>query len=155
MTHTPIGYYAGKQRDRFIKLLQHSLQRRSEGSLANDSVQTKLIEAGFYAVSGGGKHIRAILAYSAFNAASPGEDPSSADPIACAIELIHTYSLIHDDLPAMDDDDLRRGKPTLHKAYDEATAILVGDGLQARAFELHRRCTRISATNKKSILSKC
>ena len=58
------------------------------------------------------------------------------DPLACAIELIHTYSLIHDDLPAMDDDDLRRGRATCHRAYDEATAILAGDALQALAFEI-------------------
>jgi farnesyl diphosphate synthase/geranylgeranyl diphosphate synthase type II len=68
--------------------------------------------------------------------------------LTCAIELIHTYSLIHDDLPAMDDDDLRRGKPSLHKAYDEATAILVGDGLQARAFELLANAPGLSAEQR-------
>ncbi len=73
---------------------------------------------------------------------------ANPDPVACAIELIHTYSLIHDDLPAMDDDDLRRGKPSLHKAYDEATAILVGDGLQARAFELLADAPDFSAEQK-------
>ncbi|HEY7776663.1 MAG TPA: farnesyl diphosphate synthase, partial [Kineobactrum sp.] len=78
---------------------------------------------------------------------------SALDYIACALELIHTYSLIHDDLPAMDNDDLRRGRPTLHKAYDEATAILVGDGLQARAFELVATAPALSAEQKVSMIS--
>ncbi|MEE4662002.1 MAG: farnesyl diphosphate synthase, partial [Halieaceae bacterium] len=63
-------------------------------------------------------------------------EPDALDYVACAAEMVHAYSLVHDDLPAMDDDDLRRGQPTTHKAFDEATAILVGDGLQARALEL-------------------
>ncbi|MEZ5503912.1 MAG: polyprenyl synthetase family protein [Halioglobus sp.] len=83
----------------------------------------------------GGKRIRPTLCYAAARALGLLQE-SSIDPLASALEMIHTYSLIHDDLPAMDDDDPRRGKPTLHKIYDEATAILVGDGLQARAFEL-------------------
>jgi geranylgeranyl pyrophosphate synthase len=90
-----------------------------------------------HALQAGGKRIRPLLVYAAGNAVTAA--PAAAqllDSAACAVELLHTYSLIHDDLPAMDDDDLRRGKPSLHKAYDEATAILVGDGLQARAFEL-------------------
>src|SRR5947209_8815685 len=65
-----------------------------------------------------------------------GADPALAVPAACALEMVHTYSLIHDDLPAMDDDDLRRGRPTCHKAFDEATAILAGDGLLTLAFEV-------------------
>ncbi len=90
-----------------------------------------------HALKAGGKRIRPLLVYTAGYTVSFIRKPTkSLDSAACAIELIHTYSLIHDDLPAMDDDDLRRGKPSLHKAYDEATAILVGDGLQARAFEL-------------------
>ena len=78
------------------------------------------------------------------------DDPQSIalDHAACAMELIHSYSLIHDDLPAMDDDDLRRGKPSLHKAFDEATAILVGDGLQARAFELIAQAPEIGPEQK-------
>jgi geranylgeranyl pyrophosphate synthase len=79
------------------------------------------------------------------NSSSSGE---GIDHVAAATELIHTYSLIHDDLPAMDDDDLRRGKPSLHKAYDEATAILVGDGLQARAFELIADAPDLGAEQK-------
>jgi len=87
-----------------------------------------------YASLAGGKRIRPVLVYSAGKAL--GMPPESLDPIAAAIELIHAYSLIHDDLPAMDDDDLRRGRPTCHKAFDEATAILAGDALQALAFEV-------------------
>jgi len=87
-----------------------------------------------YAVFNGGKRIRPILVY-ATGAAVGGSD-IMLDHAACAIECIHAYSLIHDDLPAMDDDDLRRGKPTCHKAFDEATAILAGDALQTLAFQI-------------------
>jgi geranylgeranyl pyrophosphate synthase len=87
-----------------------------------------------YACLGGGKRIRPILAYG--SALAVGGELAAADNAAAAIELIHSYSLVHDDLPAMDDDDLRRGKPTLHKAFDEATAILVGDALQSLAFQI-------------------
>ena len=94
--------------------------------------QARLDEAMRYAALGGGKRLRAFLVIEAaqlFDAAVVG-----ADRTAAAVEMLHAYSLVHDDLPAMDDDDLRRGKPTLHKAFDEATAILAGDALQARAF---------------------
>ena len=106
-----------------------------------------------YALQAGGKRIRPLLAYAAADAVttSPGS-VISLDNIACALELLHTYSLIHDDLPAMDDDDLRRGKPSLHKAYDEATAILVGDGLQARAFELLADAPGLSAEQRISMV---
>jgi geranylgeranyl diphosphate synthase, type II len=87
-----------------------------------------------YSVTIGGKRIRPMLAYASCEALGGSLD--QADVAAAAVELIHAYSLIHDDLPAMDDDDLRRGQPTCHKAFDEATAILAGDGLQALAFEL-------------------
>ena len=85
-----------------------------------------------YSVLDGGKRFRPVLVYA--TAQALGADLRLADAPACAVELIHAYSLIHDDLPAMDDDDLRRGKPTCHKAFDEATAILAGDALQALAF---------------------
>jgi len=101
-----------------------------------------------YAVTNGGKRIRAILVHAAASAVSTDKSPASLDYPAIAIELIHTYSLVHDDLPAMDDDDLRRGQPTLHMAYDEATAILVGDGLQARAFELLADAEGFSAAQR-------
>ncbi len=87
-----------------------------------------------YSVLGGGKRLRPVLAYA--TGKSLGLEPEQLDPIAAAIECIHAYSLIHDDLPAMDDDDLRRGRPTCHCAFDEATAILAGDALQALAFEI-------------------
>ena len=86
-----------------------------------------------YAVFNGGKRIRPLLCFAAAEAADV--PPSRADAMAAAVELIHCYSLVHDDLPAMDDDDLRRGKPTVHKAFDEATAILAGDALLTLAFE--------------------
>lgn len=87
-----------------------------------------------YSVLGGGKHLRPLLIYAAGEAL--GVDPARLDGPAAAVEIIHAYSLIHDDLPAMDDDDLRRGRPTCHKAFDEATAILAGDALQPLAFEI-------------------
>ena len=87
-----------------------------------------------YAVLGGGKRIRPRLVYAAGRLA--GAPMESLDAAAAAVELIHAYSLIHDDLPAMDDDDLRRGRPTVHRQFDEATAILAGDALQALAFEV-------------------
>ena len=87
-----------------------------------------------YSVFNGGKRIRPLLVYAACEALEG--QPQQADAAACAVELIHAYSLVHDDLPAMDDDDLRRGQPTTHKAFDEATAILAGDALQSLAFEV-------------------
>jgi len=87
-----------------------------------------------YASLDGGKRVRPVLVYA--TGSTLGVPLQQLDGPACAIEFIHAYSLVHDDLPAMDDDDLRRGKPTCHKAYDEATAILVGDALQSLAFEV-------------------
>jgi geranylgeranyl diphosphate synthase type II len=85
-----------------------------------------------YSVMNGGKRVRPLLAYAACEAL--GGEAEHANGAACAVELIHAYSLVHDDLPAMDDDDLRRGQPTTHKKFDEACAILAGDGLQSLAF---------------------
>ncbi|MCP8464013.1 (2E,6E)-farnesyl diphosphate synthase [Pseudomonas sp. ZM23] len=95
---------------------------------------TRIYAAMRYSVVNGGKRVRPLLAYAACEAL--GGEAERADGAACAVELIHAYSLVHDDLPAMDDDDLRRGQPTTHIAYDEACAILAGDGLQALAFEV-------------------
>ncbi|ALG66716.1 (2E,6E)-farnesyl diphosphate synthase [Beggiatoa leptomitoformis] len=95
---------------------------------------TRLHEAMHYAVLNGGKRVRPLLVYLTGKALNV--NPDILDIPACAVECIHAYSLVHDDLPAMDDDDLRRGKPTCHKAFDEATAILAGDALQAHAFHL-------------------
>lgn len=97
----------------------------------------RLHEAMRYSVLGGGKRIRPVLLLAACEAV--GGDPHAALPAACATEMIHGYSLIHDDLPAMDNDDLRRGRPTNHKVYGEATAILAGDGLLTEAFILLSR----------------
>lgn len=99
-----------------------------------DKVPARLHEAMRYSVLGGGKRIRPALLFATARALGLSEDEVEA--AACAIELVHVYSLVHDDLPAMDNDDLRRGRPTCHKAYDEATALLVGDALQSLAFEL-------------------
>lgn len=107
----------------------------------------QLWQATQYSTSNGGKLIRSSL-YQAAIAAVGSLESDLIGSGAAAIELIHTYSLIHDDLPAMDDDDMRRGKPSLHRAYDEATAILVGDGLQARAFELIADAPDLSAEQK-------
>jgi geranylgeranyl diphosphate synthase type II len=94
----------------------------------------RLYQAMRYSVMNGGKRVRPLLVYAACEALQG--DIERADGAACAVELIHAYSLVHDDLPAMDDDDLRRGQPTTHKAFDEASAILAGDGLQSLAFEV-------------------
>jgi farnesyl diphosphate synthase len=95
-----------------------------------------------YAALGDGKRIRPVLVYGA--GAALGVEPARLDGPACAVELIHAYSLVHDDLPAMDDDDLRRGRPTCHRAFDEATAILAGDALQTLAFQILARAPQSS-----------
>ena len=94
----------------------------------------RLHEAMRYAAQGGGKRIRPLLVFAAGELGNA--NPKVLDAAAAAIEMIHAYSLVHDDLPCMDDDDLRRGRPTVHKAFDEATALLVGDALQTKAFEV-------------------
>ena len=104
---------------------------------ATDAWPVRLHEAMRYAVFGGGKRVRPILARAACRAA--GGDPARALEPGCALELIHTYSLIHDDLPALDDDRLRRGRPTVHVAYDEALAILAGDALLTEGFAVLAR----------------
>ena len=115
-----------------IESYQKRINHKLEGLLPSDD--SILAEAMRYSVLNGGKRLRPILVYLT---AELGEaENQSLDILAGAIELIHCYSLIHDDLPSMDDDDLRRGYPTTHKKYDEATAILAGDALQPLAFEL-------------------
>jgi farnesyl diphosphate synthase len=114
-------------------------QARTEAALARhlpgaDSIPHRLHEAMRYATLGGGKRVRPLLAFAAGELS--GADAEKLDIVACAVELIHAYSLVHDDLPCMDDDVLRRGRPTCHVEYDEATALLVGDSLQTLAFEL-------------------
>lgn len=104
---------------------------------SGDILPNRLHAAMRYIVLGEGKRIRPILVYCAGKAV--GALPEALDGPACAVELVHAYSLVHDDLPAMDDDDLRRGRPTCHRAFDEATAILVGDALQSLAFHVLSR----------------
>jgi farnesyl diphosphate synthase len=99
-----------------------------------DGAEARLVDAMRYATLGGGKRLRAFLVMESANLFSVSE--SCAARVAASVEMLHAYSLVHDDLPAMDDDDLRRGKPSTHKAFDEATAILAGDALQTRAFEV-------------------
>ena len=120
-----------------------SHSKRTEAALDKllDSAQTnppRLHEAMRYAAQGGGKRIRPLLVYAAGQLGDTDhqQKETALDAAAVAIECIHAYSLVHDDLPCMDDDDLRRGRPTVHKAFDEATALLVGDALQTRAFEI-------------------
>ena len=117
------------------------VQAQSEQALAAllpkaDTVPHKLHEAMRYTVLGGGKRIRPLLVHAsgALFSAEPNADPQTIARAAAAVEMIHAYSLVHDDMPCMDDDALRRGKPTVHIAYDEATALLVGDALQSQAF---------------------
>jgi farnesyl diphosphate synthase len=111
--------------------VEAALERRLPPS---DHPPRRLHAAMRYAVLGGGKRVRPLLAFAAGEAA--GAPPERLDAVACAVELIHAYSLVHDDLPCMDDDVLRRGKPTVHVEFDEATALLAGDGLQSAAFEV-------------------
>ncbi len=111
----------------------------------------RLYQAMRYSVMNGGKRVRPILVYAACEAL--GGDAEQADNAACAVELIHAYSLVHDDLPAMDDDDLRRGQPTTHKAFDEAAAILAGDGLQSLAFSVLAEPSAPSAETRLRMLT--
>lgn len=118
----------------WLLIHQQRVQQVLQHQLARGSVPERLRAAMQYSVLNGGKRLRPLLAYAAAEAV--GGNAEAADIPACAVELIHAYSLIHDDLPAMDDDVLRRGQPTCHVKFDEATAILAGDALQALAFEL-------------------
>lgn len=114
-------------------LSQNRVNAALEGLFAAPAPElNRLYAAMRYSVMNGGKRVRPLLAYAACEAL--GGKAEDANGAACAVELIHAYSLVHDDLPAMDDDDLRRGQPTTHKAFDEACAILAGDGLQSLAF---------------------
>jgi geranylgeranyl diphosphate synthase type II len=120
--------------------VDEALDRLCPPSGDDSPVPVRLAEAMRYSLLAGGKRLRPVLCLMAAQAS--GADPAEALPAACAVEMVHTYSLIHDDLPAMDDDDLRRGRPTCHKRFDEATAILAGDGLLTLAFEVIVRHTR-------------
>jgi geranylgeranyl pyrophosphate synthase len=132
----------------FPELLK-SWQARMELALAArlpdaEAVPARLHQAMRYSSLGGGKRIRPALVFA--TARTLGMTEQDVEAIACAIEFVHVYSLVHDDLPAMDDDDLRRGRPTCHKAYDEATAILAGDALQSLAFQVLASDPSLAAT---------
>ncbi|MCQ8128304.1 (2E,6E)-farnesyl diphosphate synthase [Methylomonas rivi] len=119
----------------YLTACQNRVERALDARLPGENIlPQKLHQAMRYTVLDGGKRTRPLLTYATGQALGLSEEV--LDGPACAVEFIHVYSLIHDDLPAMDNDDLRRGKPTCHKAYDEATAILAGDALQALAFEI-------------------
>jgi len=119
----------------YIKKKREIVNQALESCLPNENQEPKsLHQAMRYSVFAGGKRLRPILSMASFEAV--GGRGKAILPVACALEMIHTYSLIHDDLPCMDDDDLRRGKPTLHKVYSDGMAVLAGDALHALAFEL-------------------
>jgi farnesyl diphosphate synthase/geranylgeranyl diphosphate synthase type II len=129
-----------------VPLYQHRIEGVLAHALEVDSAATpRLLEAMRYSTLAGGKRVRPVLVYATGEAL--GAPLELLDAAAAAVELIHVYSLVHDDLPAMDNDDLRRGRPTCHRAYDEATAILVGDALQARAFEVLAHAPATIAAN--------
>ncbi|WP_198262649.1 (2E,6E)-farnesyl diphosphate synthase [sulfur-oxidizing endosymbiont of Gigantopelta aegis] len=131
-----------------LKQLTQDYQQRVDQALEtilqnSSNIAPELHQAMHYSVFNGGKRVRPLLVYltgMALNIA-----PEKQDAAACAVELIHCYSLVHDDMPAMDDDDLRRGKPTCHKQFSEATALLTGDALQTLAFEVLGKNTQIDA----------
>lgn len=125
--HEDLSLFLAKCRQRCESHMQTSLTGLT-------AMPDRLVDAMRYSSLLGGKRIRPCLVYA--SAIALGGQLNTADAAATAVEFIHCYSLIHDDLPAMDNDDLRRGKPTLHRAFDEATAILAGDALQSLAFQL-------------------
>jgi geranylgeranyl diphosphate synthase type II len=119
--------------DSYLTSQKKRINRALESLLKTSDKPDRILEAMTYSLMAKGKRIRPVLCVAAAKAA--GGNPEDALPAACALEMVHTYSLIHDDLPAMDDDALRRGKPTCHMAFDEATAILAGDALLTLAFQ--------------------
>jgi geranylgeranyl diphosphate synthase type II len=139
--------YLGRQ----LALIEEALDRFMPAAAIRPD---RLHQSMRYSVLGGGKRIRPVLMLAACEAV--GGDSRQALPAACAVEMIHAYSLIHDDLPAMDNDDLRRGRPTNHKVYGEATAILAGDGLLTEAFVLLSRSDvleGVSAVDRLTIIN--
>ena len=118
----------------YLKDQADRINQAVDGFIEKSDEEDRLVNAMRYSLMAGGKRIRPILCLASADAV--GGDPEEAIPVACALEMIHTYSLIHDDLPAMDNDNLRRGKPTCHIAFDEATAILCGDALLTLAFQI-------------------
>jgi len=117
----------------YLEQCRQRVDRALTSLVPGSSSDHQLFDAMGYSLLSGGKRVRPLLVYAAAKAVD-NDEFSALDNVACSVECIHAYSLIHDDLPAMDDDDLRRGQPTCHKQYDEATAILAGDALQTLAF---------------------
>lgn len=144
MTSSELSVYIQKYKEQIDRLLTESILELN--------TPDRLKDAMLYSVQAGGKRIRPILLLATIE--SFGQDPTEGLPVACAIEMIHTYSLIHDDLPAMDDDDLRRGKPTNHKVYGEAMAVLAGDALLTLSFEMIGKIKSLSSDSKMQILTK-
>lgn len=145
----------------FLQFLEHCQQRiapvlqaasapaPSEYSGSDTAaLRGTLHDAMRYSLLNGGKRVRATLVYASAAAAGGARSARAEDHIAASVECLHAYSLVHDDLPAMDDDDLRRGQPSCHRAYDEATAILAGDALQTLAFELLADCPDLDAEQR-------
>jgi geranylgeranyl diphosphate synthase, type II len=126
-------------------IVEEALQRY----LPENDIPAEIYEAVRYSVFNGGKRIRPILCMAAAEAV--GGDLAPAMPVACALELIHSYSLIHDDLPSMDNDDFRRGKPTCHKVFGENMAILAGDALLTEAFVLLSRMEKVMFSAEKRL----
>ncbi|MBN2218160.1 MAG: polyprenyl synthetase family protein [Pirellulales bacterium] len=139
MTNTSICLFT-QHADQMRSLVEAALDRHSQ---QGEGCPDALAEAMRYSLLAPGKRLRPLLVLMAAEAC--GEQPDPALPAACAVEMVHVYSLIHDDLPAMDDDDLRRGRPTCHKVFGEAMAILAGDALFALAMETLTRLDRPSA----------
>ena len=131
----------------YIKNKNKQINVTLEKILHGSQPSEPIIEAMKYSLMAGGKRIRPVLCLA--SAEAVGGNPLAALPAACALEMVHTYSLIHDDLPAMDNDDLRRGKPTCHVAFDEATAILAGDALLTLAFQV-LSSARVTGENQAS-----
>jgi len=140
----PFASWAAARRERVENALDRALPPVGEDA-------ARLCEAMRYATLGGGKRIRALLAYAAGEFA--GADPADVDAPAAAVEMIHAYSLVHDDLPSMDDDTMRRGRPTCHVAFGEATALLAGDALQSQAFEALGRANLRDAASACALLA--
>lgn len=135
----------------YLSRKREIIDRALEGVfLKPEGPAADVVKAMAYSLFAGGKRLRPILCLAAVQAV--GGNESQVLPVACALELIHTYSLIHDDLPAMDDDDLRRGKPTNHKVFGEAVAILAGDGLLTEAFQLMCRRDPASAIDPGALI---
>jgi geranylgeranyl pyrophosphate synthase len=132
---------ADDESERWLRARRDEIERALDASLPPpaDGDPGRLVESMRYSLLAPGKRLRPLLALAAAESQRPTDDAAATDPnvlrASCAVELVHCYSLIHDDLPAMDDDDFRRGRPSNHKAFDEATAILAGDALLTLAFE--------------------